>query len=485
MDSFKSKICITIAAKSIGDAVSVAKKYAAYADIAELRVDALDAPDADEISSFPSQTGLETILTIRRKRDGGINDLSEDERKSLFRALPSFGHVDFEEDFDDAFLLSLAQKNKVRIIRSRHVFSPCGISALGDIDKIARSAHEIPKLAFMPEGAKSLASLFRVCRSLPKRDRIICAMGPEGVASRILSSLLRSYLTFTSPAELIGKTPSLGHIDPIALNETYSFNAISPSTILTGVTGWPLKVTGSPQIHRSFYEGDGLDAVMVPLPSRDIKETMEFCSETGFRGLAVTVPHKETVMPLLDRIDPVARKIGAVNTVLFRGGEKIGFNTDAPALSDVLKRLAKAESLHGRRAAIIGAGGAAKAAAYALCSLGAEAAVYARNPAKAKEVADPYGFGHAPIDDFTQERNAQIIVQATSLGLGSENTLDDPIANYAFRGDELLYEMIYKPETTPVMKRAREAGATAENGLSMLYGQARLQHKIFFRKKGE
>ena len=187
--------------------------------------------------------------------------------------------------------------------------------------------------------------------------------------------------------------------------------------------------------------------MMIPFPSKTAKEALGFMKALGMNGMAVTIPHKQTIMPLLDRIDPSARKIGAVNTVVIENGKYVGYNTDVSGFAEAL--VAFAGDVKGRRVAVLGDGGAAQAVKVALRSLGAKFAVFHRE-------TPPQGF--------------EIFVNATPV---------DPIPDYAFTGREAVYDLRYVPETTPLMARAAAAGCRVENGFSMLVAQAREQRRIW------
>ena len=218
------------------------------------------------------------------------------------------------------------------------------------------------------------------------------------------------------------------------------------------VTGWPLKKTRSPEIHNAAYADEGRKAEMVSYPAETVEEALRFAEIAGVRGMAVTIPHKERVMEFLDEIDEAAKEIGAVNTVVFRDGRKIGYNTDEPGFGEAICAFVGRDSLEGLKVALLGAGGAAKAVDCALERLGAAAVeVFHRRPL-------------TPSFD--------LIVNATPV---------DPIPEYEFTGSEMVYDLRYEPAETPLMARARAAGCKVENGFSMLEAQARLQRELFFK----
>ena len=475
------KVCLTITASTIMEAVHLAKENEPWIDLIELRADYLWEDELPRIGEFPTLVSRPCILTIRRKRDGGLFEGDDIDRTVLFSEMGNYAYVDLETDLRAPKLQILAELSHVKIIRSAHYFEPTSPDVILKMDKQVRSPYEIPKVAFMPRSAADMAELFSKVKQLPKRDRIICAMGSVGFPSRVLAQRLGSYLTFTSPKKLNTNTAAIGHTDPISLQKIYDFKNISGKTALCGVTGWPLTVTSSPEVHRKFYEEEKLNALMLPMPAEKIEDALRFAETLDMKGLAVTIPHKETLLAPLDETDEPVQQIGAANTVVFKGGKKIGHNTDAPGFAKALKDLTLKDSLKGLRVAVLGSGGAAKAVAYALYKEGAEATVFARDLAKAKAVADKFGFASALLTDLTSDFKPDIIVQCTSVGLqGSATEGMDPIPQYEFQGREVLYDIIYKPEATPIMQRAQAKGCLTSNGLSMLIEQAKLQHQLFF-----
>ena len=221
---------------------------------------------------------------------------------------------------------------------------------------------------------------------------------------------------------------------------------------LYAVTGWPLVKTSSPEIHNAAHAKAGRKAEMVSYPAETIDEALEFCERCGVKGMAVTIPHKQAVMERLDEIDPDAARVGAVNTVVF-GERKVGYNTDVGGFTEAIVAFAGRDALKGMKVVLLGAGGAAKAVKAALDALGAEVEVWHRE---------------------TRDTVPGLFVNATPV---------DPIPDYAFRGTELVYDLRYVPETTPLMARAAAAGCRVSNGYSMLEAQARLQLSHFCRRQ--
>ncbi len=474
-----SLLCLTLTAPTLAEDIALAHKYAPLVDLVELRADSLDASEIPSIGSFPASVPMPALLTVRRKVDGGAFTGSEAEREALFDAVGSFAYVDFESDFDPPAATRAARDAGVRIIRSRHIFDGCSGSIAAEADAQCRAADEIPKIAYMPRTLADVTALFRTTANLPPRDRIFCAMGPLGTVSRILAGHARSFLTYLSPKELLAKTAAIGHLDPEKMDAVYRFRTITDKTRLAGVTGWPLAVTSSPEVHRAFYNRDGLDAVLVPLPAEDVADAIGFAETLGLRGLAVTIPHKESLLAHLDVTDEAASRIGAANTVVWRDGRRHGYNTDAAGFTKALTDFLGRQDLRGLNVAILGAGGAARAIAYAVWKLGGKGCVHARDATRAAVVATPYDFDAATLADLGKGRRPDLIVQCTSVGHGSSDPSADPIPSYAFDGHEAVYDLVYQPAVPPVLARARAAGCRIESGMTMLRAQAEIQHQLF------
>jgi 3-dehydroquinate dehydratase/shikimate dehydrogenase len=310
-------------------------------------------------------------------------------------------------------------------------------------------------------------------------------MGPFGLPSRILSAFFNSYLMYVSPSEMLKNTAEVGHIDPITLDEVYHFHRIGAATKIFGVTGYPLTQTRSPEIHNAGYARHRMNSVYIPIRAATIEEALEFADTLGIRGLSVTIPHKESVLKYLSVKSDVVQKIGACNTLVRTPDGWHGDNTDAKGLELALLDFLRVKDFSGMRIAIIGAGGAAKAAAYAVKKLKGKACVFNRTIAKAKLLAEQYDFEWSKLDEESfslLEKYSDLIIQTTAKGMGAKGAPDrdnDPLYFYNFSGKEALYDIIYMPEVTPVMARAAQAGCRTAGGFSMLQHQGYEQFLLF------
>ena len=452
----RSKICLTLTGKTLEEDIEQYRSQRYFADMVELRVDLLKKGERAKVAKFPAMLAKEAtwrvpcLLTFRRKCDGGAFEGDEAERVKFFEkvlaannakvAEGSFDYVDFEEGFGDGQLVALAHKAGANVVRSLHKFDGPVRNLKAKLRELAKSG-DVAKVAFMPRNLGDVAKVF--AEDLGDVPRVVCAMGAQGFATRALASRFGSLWTYAS----VGGLDSIGHITPYELVRDFRFRSVSRSATLYGVTGWPLEKTRSPELHNAAFANEDEDAVMVPFPAKTAKETFAFMKAMGMRGMAVTIPHKFEIMPLLDKIDKFAKKVGAVNTVVCENGKYVGYNTDVEGFAEALS--AFAGDLRGKSAAVLGDGGAAQAVKVALKELGVKFKVFHR-------ATPPQGF--------------DILVNATPV---------DPIPDYKFTGRELVYDLRYVPEVTPLMARAAKAGCRVENGFSMLKSQARGQQRHF------
>jgi shikimate dehydrogenase len=192
--------------------------------------------------------------------------------------------------------------------------------------------------------------------------------------------------------------------------------------------------------------------------------------------LSVTAPHKTSVMGCLDWIEPAAKEIGAVNTVVVLDDELHGFNTDADALVSTL--IPKIGELREARCAVIGAGGAASGAVWSLRGKGAEVTVFARDVWKAQLLAERFGAMSKPLDEALFER-FDVVINATPLGTSGTHETETPATAAQLRGARLAYDLVYNPAETRFLREAREAGCELIGGLEMLVTQACEQFRLW------
>lgn len=490
----QSLICLTLTGKTIIEDLTLLDKYRKYVDLVELRADMLDENECLSIRRFPSLAKIPCILTIRRHNDGGAFIGGESSRTMLFaRAMAfadqnpenNFTYVDFEKDFHIPSLQDAALAFGTKIIRSYHNMTGPVKNIVNACSKMRRTGYEIPKIAFMPHTLDDITDLFKETENFVDYDHILCAMGPLGFPTRVLTYKTHSYLTYVMPPEKCEELKMLGQTDPVSINEIYHFRSLDERTKLYGIMGYPLEKTSSPILHNEGYIQNGLNALYIPVRAKTVTEALSFAKQVGIKGFSVTVPFKEEILPELEEIDELTGDIGASNTIINKCGKWYGYNTDALGFMKALQEFLKTQKLYRRKVAIIGAGGASRAVAYAIKQMGGKACIFNRSVKNAKEIASLYGFDYAPLNPDSEhlvEKYSDIIIQTTSVGMGSKDPSsekNDPLYFYNFNGTEKLYDIIYHPEETPIMKRAQDAGCKVSNGSSMLKYQGYEQFKLF------
>ena len=257
---------------------------------------------------------------------------------------------------------------------------------------------------------------------------------------------------------------------------------ISAKTQICCIIGNPVSHSLSPQMHNAAYEALGLNFRFVAFQVSDVKSALAGIGALGIRGVAVTIPHKLEVMKYVDEVDNVARKIGAVNTIINKNGVLIGTNTDWSAALDALCEIT---SLRGKKVALLGAGGAARAIAYGLKQSSASVSVFNRNTDKAKQLAKDFALDdYFSLDQYKKIRDFDIIINATSVGLHNQQpnkkTLESTIIPIeAMAPIQLVFDIVYSPRITPLVKMAKEVGCSIITGDRMLLHCVKRQFEIF------
>jgi shikimate dehydrogenase len=248
---------------------------------------------------------------------------------------------------------------------------------------------------------------------------------------------------------------------------------INQHTELFGIIGRPLQHSLSPAMHNAAFEACNLNAVYLAFETLDPEAALRAVRALNIRGLSVTIPYKSTVIPLLDELDPLAAKIGAVNTIVNRNGRLLGLNTDAGA---GLKALENHKiTVKEKSCLIIGAGGAARALAWSLKLKGAHITITNRSPAKGETLADELSCAFVP----WEKRGAQkfeILVQTTPVGM-SPHPDQCPVPEQMLKPGLAVMDIIYNPLETECIRLAKAHGCIPVNGLAMFIQQGAEQFR--------
>jgi shikimate dehydrogenase len=267
------------------------------------------------------------------------------------------------------------------------------------------------------------------------------------------------------------------------LREVYRIDWIDHQTEIFGIMGKPAGHSLSPHLHNAAFAAGQVNAVYLPFEVNDAAQFIRRMVHTrtreldwNLRGLSVTAPHKSVFMDRLDWIEPVALQIGAVNTILIQEDELHGYNTDAAGFIAPLR--SKFGSLQGARCAIVGAGGGARAALWALRNEGADAALFVRDRNKARLVSEEFSVD-TQLASEASFAGFDLVVNATPLGTRGVSEHETVATLDQLRGVRLAYDLVYNPLETRFLREARAAGCETLSGIEMLLAQAVEQFKIW------
>jgi 3-dehydroquinate dehydratase/shikimate dehydrogenase len=460
--------------------------------LVELRLDFLRRePDIHRlISNRPTAI----IVTARRVQDGGLWRGTEKERLQLLRtaivAAPEF--VDLEVDIAD----QIPMFGQTRRIISYHNLNetPENLDELHR-EMLTKSPYFI-KIAVNP---KTVDDMFRFIAFVRDKNRqakqlgdkgvrvIGIGMGEMGKATRILAKKFEmpyTYATFSqdriiAPGMLVYKE----------LLDLYHYDQTDTNTTVYGIIGNPIGHSLSPLIHNRSFMEQKINAVYVPFPLEDnnVPDFIRRAGEFDIKGLSVTIPHKIAVMKHLTKMDPAVEKIGACNTLVFRGGERLGYNTDYVAAVSSIEAVMggsfidEKSVLDNKNALILGAGGAGMALAYGLKKRGVSVTITDINGNRAYDLGKHIDC--EIIDWKSRDKlKSDILVNCTPIGM-HPNVDESPFDKSALRPRMVVFDAVYNPENTLLLKLAREKGCITVSGVEMFVGQACLQFKLFTGQK--
>lgn len=490
------------------------------ADLVEFRLDDFfhgEDEQVDPIVHLISESPLPCIATCRISSEGGHYDGPEDARVSLYERLgTAFGKGEHPPRFIDvehaAYTRSANIRQKIKLaiehpeqvrdlqtslILSTHDFNGRPTDLTRRVLAMQeQAAAKVLKVAFRARSLRDNLELFDL---LAHRDRpmIALGMGEFGLMSRILAPKFGGFLTFASLRSATTTAPGQPTVGELL--DLYRFRSIGPETAVYGVVGHPVSHSLSPHVHNAGFESVQHDGVYLPLPVSEGYESLKATllelihhPKLDLRGLSVTIPHKENIVRLAREqgwaVDEVSAAIGAGNTVVIERGRdglptSVGvFNTDAPALLQSLTDSVGA--VDGKKVAIIGAGGVARAAAFICARAGAHVAIYNRGQDRAEALAAslnqvvPAGITAAGFDALPRFR-ADIYINCTPMGMKdgpAPEAVALPIAEMQdWEPGAAVMDTVYRPVETPLLRAARQAGLRTVDGVPMFVNQAAAQ----------
>jgi 3-dehydroquinate dehydratase/shikimate dehydrogenase len=495
-------LAVPISAKDEVQAkAQIGKALADGAEMLELRTDYIETLTADTgkllLSEVRRLSDVPVIVTCRGKREGGALDHPERLRiEVLLAALAA--RADFVDlEFADYVKPGISGKIDAalrkspgsRLILSAHDFTrPFEHIRRLHRDIVNACPTAVPKLVCM---ANHINDCFPAFDLLHEADGplIVLWMGPAGLISRILAKKLGGLITFASLDESAATAP--GQLTLAQFKGLYRHDAIDSRTELFGVIADPVGHSLSPTIHNACFAGLKMNRLYLPLLVQGGREGLfAFLDNVlarpwlDFRGFSVTIPHKADALDYVrtkhGSIEPLAERIGTANTLLIdKGGELSAYNTDyAGALDAIVAGMGiDRADLRGLPTAVVGAGGVARAIVAGLADAGARITIYNRTVERAKELASDFGCAFASLDGLSG-LDMGLVVNCTSIGMHPKVDAT-PIPKEFLRAGMAVFDTVYNPAETLLLRQAKQASARTIDGVSMFVNQAAAQFRLF------
>ncbi len=465
-------LCVTVTADSTAE-LRAARDRVTGADLIELRLDTVRDPD---VTGALADRPCPVIVTCRARWEGGSFAGSEDERKAILRdALDQdaeYVDIEWRAGFDDV----IAMTGGRRVVLSSHDFEGIPDDLVERAQAMRATGAEVIKIAAKTTRLSDcLAFLDPEVAGGRHGKSVLIGMGESGLPTRVLAARFGSAWTYA------GALGQVGQIDARTLIERYRFRAITPATALYGVVGSPVGHSVSPAMHNAAFADLDADAVYLPLLARDANDFLDFADGIGLEGASITIPFKVALAERVGDLDATARGIGAINTIKRRPHGWSGRNTDADGFLQPL--LDRGIALDGTRAAILGAGGSARAVAVALRSRGAHVTIHARDRERAEELVGSFAhvaYGSAISGSVTAgawppaRGSWDLLVNCTPVGMHPRSS-ESPLDPSLLAGGSVVYDLVYNPQATRLLDDARAAGCRRLGGLDMLVAQAAAQ----------
>ncbi len=357
---------------------------------------------------------------------------------------------------------------KGRQLTSAHFFDGMPKNLQGVVDELSRGKSDAIKVAARCNSLRDARKILGMGGA--RKDVVAVPMGDVALPARLLAIREGSALTY-APVE---NSTAPGQVSLEEIKRVYRLDRLTHRTGIYGVIGDPVGHSLSPAMQNAGFAARRMDAMYIPFLVRDLRDFVASIDSLGLRGFSVTIPHKERILPHLDGCDPLAVRIGAVNTVVVRGrGKLYGYNTDYVG---VLRALESRMPLRGSRVLIVGAGGAARSVAFALAQSGAIPCVTARRPARAEALARAAG-GEAIAWGRIRGEFFDAIVNATPVGMhprAGESPLTARELNC-----RLVFDTIYRPRITKLLRLAQQRGIETVSGVEMFVAQGTAQFEIW------
>lgn len=441
---------------------------ASHADLIEWRLDLLSTLDISRIASLKQKCSLPSIFTLRPTRQGGSFAGTEEQRLHLLEQLANLhpSYIDLESDISPQFVAKIKIEHPdVSIILSHHNFecTPSDLSSL--LKEMKHISADYYKIATHAQSVLDSLHLLAFIKQHPQQLIGMC-MGEYGQLTRIVGPLFGNLITYSALSPSATTAP--GQLTPQELHDLYRTHAHNSTTQLYGLIGDPIDKSISHLTHNFAMQQLNLNALYTKMCVRthELKDFFSYACQMPFGGLSVTMPLKEAVMGHLDQIDSEAASIGAVNTICFKEGKTIGYNTDGIGALNALEAV---KPVRDKTVLILGAGGAARAVVFEAIKRGAHVIIANRTLDKAKALAAEF---RCHFCEITRLPAYDFAINATPAGM--------PIESTAIQPHTIAMDMTTRPPLTPFLTAAQERSCITVPGYKMFVGQAAAQFALWF-----
>jgi 3-dehydroquinate dehydratase/shikimate dehydrogenase len=472
------RICIALGLPDVRTLLEHARKEAEAGEtFLEFRLDFLDNPcaGAQAITGFLERFPDCIILaTCRRHQNHGkFNGSIEEQFALLDLAVRHGAHaIDVEIETAEMAPERLSRfRGRAQVIISYHNFeaTPPMDTVVHRMLRVPADAYKVVTTARKPsDNARVLAA----AKTLPKQRMVVLAMGELGFPTRVLSPVFGGVFSYAAP--IYAEGTAAGQVSARLLRHLYRVEKLTRAAKIYGVIADPVRHSISPAVHNRAFQSRRMDAVYLPflVSSAHLRDFFSMAEKLPLTGFSVTLPHKQKIIRYLDAVDPLARRIGAVNTVWRKGGKWRGANTDAAGVTQPLSRLIRVPK---SSVLIVGNGGAARSAACALADAGAKICIVGRNADRVRALAKICN-AEALVREQLDGRYFDAVVHATPLGMLPN--VNECFFNGSIPGD-VVFDMVYNPLETELLKRARQQGKKTVPGVDMFIEQAVRQFEIW------
>jgi 3-dehydroquinate dehydratase / shikimate dehydrogenase len=476
------RVCVAVIGTDANEMVEKAEALVRDNPFLEFRLDYLSKPGLalPRVKRFmESHPGTMVIATCRRAANGGKFKGSIASQLDILTKAAASGCQLVDLELQTASKCKPAQLQKMRS-RAALVLSFHDFKATKNLDETLEKMTAYPADFYkVVSTATTLSDNVTMIKFLAREgDRhsmVSMCMGEQGIISRVLGVRAGSVFTFASASA--GQETAPGQVVAQELRNVYRIDQVDVATRVYGVVGDPIAHSLSPAIMNAAFRRENVNAVYLPLHAKTLKDLLTCVKEIPIHGISVTMPYKEAILPHLDNSDSHTNKIGACNTVVrAQDGKLYGFNTDAAGIVRPLER--RLSAIEGARILVIGAGGAARAAVFGLKERGAEVYILNRSAGPAKKLAHQARARIMKRPDL-KKMAFDVIINATPVGMG--NTRDTPLQEKEINA-RYVFDMIYDPPETRLLKLAKERGAQIIPGIEMFVHQAARQFEIWTGK---